>query len=160
MLMSMNRGVQYRDRSLDQTNPGCRLVDQYKLSYLDDGTETLEVCGKIDVYEKIQSYRDVTDIKAIIDRCIITQDMRELYKTEAFYADMTIMPKSRVDALKSLAEAQNVWSQLPADIKEKFDNDMNKFFASAFSEEWYKKLEIENVKSSVVEDVKVGETNE
>lgn len=157
--MSMNRAVQYRDKSLDQTNPGCRLVDQYKLSYLDDGTETLEVCGKLDVYEKIQSYRDQTDIKAIIDRCIITQDMRELYKTEAFYADMTVMPKSRIDALKSLAEAQNVWAKLPADIKEKFDNDVNKFFRSAFSEEWYKKLEIPQEKKEIV-DVKEGEANE
>ena len=137
----MNRGVQYRDPEI-RTNHGERLVDEYKLTYLDDGTETLEKCGKIDVYEKIQSYKDQTDIKAIIDRCIITQDMRELYKTEGFYADMTIMPKSRIEALKSIAEAQNVWNKLPAEVKEKFDSDMNKFFASAFSEEWYKKLEI------------------
>lgn len=157
--MSMNRAVQYRDKTLDNTNPGCRLVDQYKLSYLDDGTETLEVCGKIDVYEKIQSYRDQTDIKAIIDRCIITGDMREMYKQEGFYADMTIMPKSRVEALKSLAEAKNVWSQLPADVKEKFDNDVSKFFASAFTDEWYKKLEVMPDKKEVI-DVKEGEANE
>lgn len=156
--MSMNRAVQYRDKALDYTNPGSRLVDKYKLSYLDDGTETLEVCGKIDVYEKIQSYKDQTDIKAIIDRCIITDDMRELYKTEGFYADMTIMPKSRIDALKSIAEAKNVWAQLPADMKEKFDNDVSKFFASAFTEEWYKKLEVVQEKNVV--DVKEGEANE
>lgn len=156
--MSMNRAVQYRDKALDYTNPGSRLVDQYKLSYLDDGTETLEVCGKIDVYEKIQSYKDQTDIKAIIDRCIITGDMREMYKTEGFYADMTIMPKSRIDALKSLAEAKNVWAQLPADLKEKFDNDVSKFFASAFTDEWYKKLEVVPEKDIV--DVKEGEANE
>lgn len=157
--MSMNRAVQYRDKALDYTNPGSRLVDQYKLSYLDDGTETLEVCGKIDVYEKIQSYKDQTDIKAIIDRCIITGDMREMYKQEGFYADMTIMPKSRIDALKSLAEAKNVWAQLPADLKEKFDNDVSKFFASAFTEDWYKKLEVVQEKKEVI-DVKEGEANE
>lgn len=157
--MSMNRAVQYRDKTLEYTNPGSRLVDQYKLSYLDDGTETLEVCGKIDVYEKIQSYRDQTDIKAIIDRCIITGDMREMYKQEGFYADMTIMPKSRIDALKSIAEAKNVWSKLPADVKEKFDNDVSKFFASAFTDDWYKKLEVVQEKKEVV-DVKEGEANE
>lgn len=158
--MSVNRAVQFAflKEDLPQTNPGERFVDQYKLTYLDDGTETLEVCGKIDVYEKIQSYKDATDIKAIIDRCIITGDMRELYKSEGFYADMTIMPTSRIEALKSLAEAKNVWQQLPADVKEKFDNDVSKFFASAFTDEWFKKLEIKTDDPKTVDEG--GEVNE
>lgn len=140
----VNRVVYFKDLrdKVPYTDPGQRFNDVYKLTVEDDGTEKLVVCGKVDTYEMIQSYADSCDLKAIIERCTRSGDYSELYKTEGFYADMTIVPKTRSEALQAFAEAENVWNKLPKEAKEKFDNDVNKFFASAFTDEWFKKLEI------------------
>lgn len=156
----MNRGITFKSEEKFYTSPGSRIVDMYKLKFNEDGSHDLVVCGKKDTYEEIQSHKDSCDIKAIIERATITGDMRELYKTEAFYEDMTIMPKSRVEALQSLAEAENVWNQLPAYVKEKFDSDMNKFFAQAFTDEWFSKLEIKKDIKEDIKDESEGEVNE
>lgn len=155
----VNRVVAFSDlrKKVPATYSGDRLNPEYKLQINDDGTEELVVTGFIDTYEMIQSHADSVDIKAIIARCTSSGDMSELYKDEGFYADMTIMPKTRVEALQAIAEAENVWMKLPKEAKEKFDNDMNKFFASAFTDEWYSKLEIPTVKK---ENEKVGEVSE
>lgn len=140
------------------TYEGDRLNPDYKLQIEDDGTENLVIVGYTDTYEVIQSHADSVDIKAIVERCTITGDTSELYKTEGFYADMTIMPKNRAEALQAIAEAENVWNKLPIEAKQKFDNDVSKFFASAFSDEWYKKLEIPQEKEVVKQED--GEVNE
>ena len=155
----VNRVVYFSDlrKRVPPTYNGDRLNPEYKLQINDDGTEDFVVIGYVDTFEMIQSHADSVDLKAIIARCTSSGDMSELYKNEGFYADMTIMPKTRVEALQAIAEAENVWMKLPKEAKEKFDNDVNKFFASAFTDEWYSKLEIPTVKEEVVKE---GEVNE
>ena len=139
------------------TNAGERLVQKYKLSFDDDGTKELVPDGFVDVYEEIQSHADSVDIHKIVERCTITGDTSELYKTEGFYGDLAMFPKTRAEALQMLAEAQNIWDKLPVDVKKKFDNNVDNFFSTAFTEEWTKKLEIVPEQKEEVEEV---ETNE
>lgn len=137
------------------TNPGERLITTYKLSYDDDGSKELVVDGYKDVYEEIQSHADSVDIHKIVERCTMTGDMSELYKTEGFYGDLAMFPTTRAEALQMLAEAQNIWDKLPIDVKKKFDNNVDNFFSTAFTDEWTKKLEIkqdEPIKESEVKD--------
>lgn len=139
------------------TNPGERLVKKYKLSFDDDGTKELVPDGYVDVYEEIQSHADSVDIHKIVERCTVTGDTSELYKTEGFYGDLAMFPKTRAEALQMLAEAQNIWDKLPVNVKKKFDNNVDNFFSTAFTEEWTKKLEIVPEQN---EEVKEVETNE
>lgn len=142
-------------KEVPNTDPGQRIVEQYKLSYDDDGTKELVVDGYVDVYEQIQSHADSVDIHKIIERCTATGDMSELYKTKGFYGDLAMFPKTRAEALQMLAEAQNIWDKLPVSVKKKFDNNVDNFFSTAFTDEWTKKLEIEQsepIKESEVKD--------
>ena len=155
--MFQNRVLNFTDlrEAVPCTNNGERLVTQYKLSYNDDGSKEIVVDGYKDVYEEIQSHADSVDIHKIVERCTITGDMSELYKTEGFYGDLAMFPTTRAEALQMLAEAQNIWDKLPIDVKKKFDNNVDNFFSTAFTDEWTKKLEIkqnEKIKESEVKE--------
>lgn len=139
------------------TNPGSRIKEEYKLTYNDDGSKELVVCGKIDIYEMIQSHADSVDVHAIIERCTMTGDMSELYKTKGFYADLSEFPSTYAEVLKSVAEAEYLWKKLPSEVKEKFDNDVSKFYANAFTEDWYKNLSVNDVEHKDVTEKKEGE---
>ena len=142
------------------TNPGNRIKDEYKLTYNDDGSKELVVCGKVDVYEMIQSHADSVDVHAIIERCTMTGDMSELYKTKGFYADLSEFPSTYAEVLKSVAEAEYLWKKLPSEVKEKFDNDVSKFYANAFTEDWYKNLSVNDAEHEEVIEKKEGEVVE
>lgn len=155
--MFQNRVHKFADLREDVpcTNNGERLITVYKLSYDDDGTKELVVDGYKDVYEEIQSHADSVDIHKIVERCTMIGDMSELYKTEGFYGDLAMFPTTRAEALQMLAEAQNIWDKLPIDVKKKFDNNVDNFFSTAFTDEWTKKLEIkqdEPIKESEVKE--------
>lgn len=142
--MYQNRVVVFKElrKEVPSTDPGQRLIETYKLSYDDDGNKELVHDGYKDIYEEIQSHADSVDIHKIVERCTITGDTSELYKTEGFYGDLAMFPETRAEALQMLAEAQNIWDKLPVDVKKKFDNNVDNFFATAFTDEWTKKLEI------------------
>lgn len=142
--MYQNRVLNFSDlrKEVPCTDPGQRLVEKYKLSFDDDGTKELVSDGFVDVYAEIQSHADSVDIHKIIERCTATGDMSELYKTEGFYGDLAMFPSTRAEALQMLAEANNIWDKLPVEVKKKFDNNVDNFFATAFTDEWTKKLEI------------------
>lgn len=154
-----NRVIAFKKlrKTVPATNPGNRFVDEYKLSYDDLGQEELVVVGKKDVYSEIQSHADSVDVHKIIERCTMTGSMDELYKTEGFFGDLASFPTTRAEALRMLADAHSVWDKLPVDVKKKFDSDVNKFFSTAFSEEWIEKLKIPN---EVINEKKEGEVIE
>lgn len=155
--MYQNRVLNFADlrNQAPSTDPGVRLITTYKLSYDDDGTKELVVDGYKDIYEEIQSHADSVDIHKIVERCALTGDMSELYKTEGFYGDLAMFPETRAEALQMLAEAQNIWDKLPVDVKKKFDNNVDNFFSTAFTDEWTEKLEIkqdDHIKESEVKE--------
>lgn len=158
--MFVNRVIKFANlrEQVEPTSSGNRINEVYKIEFNDDGTQDLVVCDHVDTYEMIQSHAASVDLKKIIERCTITGDTSELYKTEGFYGDLVGFPKTRAEALQMLSDANMIWAKLPTSVKEKFDNDVNKFFASAFTEEWSKKLEI--VKEDIKEEVKEVVENE
>ena len=142
--MFVNRAQMFHSlrENVPYTDSGSRLQEVYKLQFNEDGTTELVVTDHLDIYEQIQSHADSVDVHRIVEACTRTGNTDELYKTEGFYGDLVGMPKTRAEALQMLNDATNIWMKLPIEVKERFDNDVNKFFASAFTEEWSKKLEI------------------
>lgn len=160
----MNRAFgKYRSLRLEvsPSKSGERIKEEYKLTFNDDGTKELVVVGKVDVYEMIQSHKDSVDVHMIIERCATTGDLSELYKRKGFFADLADFPTNYAEVLKNTAEAEYLWKKLPSEIKEKFNNDVSQFYATAFSKEWYEKLAInESIKPEMVEDNKESVVNE
>lgn len=117
--------------------------DPIKITYhakIDDyGVIELVEDGKIDTDKEIQSYAESCDINLIINK-YLAGDTSVLEKNRGMYGDFTNMPKTYAEFLQKQIDAENAFKRLPINIKEKFDNDINKFLATVGNEEWYEKL--------------------
>lgn len=119
-----------------------------------DGTITLVKDGIINIQEQIDSYELSTDIYNIINNL----GMDALRADTGNYFDATDVPKSYAEMLQLFIDGEKAFERLPVEVKQKFDNDFNKWFATAGSEEWLKKCGFgttieEVVKEEVKEEV-------
>lgn len=148
----VNRVLAFADlrKKVPPTATGEPIVDTYKLTYNDDGSVEIVVAGKRNIVAEIQSHADSVDLHKILEQCKVTGDVSPLFKTEGFYGDLVGFPTNYAEAIQKLAEANHIWDQLPTETKEKFDNDVNQFFATAFSDSWIQKIGM--IKEAVEED--------
>lgn len=136
------------------TNPGSPIKIN-KIAKVDkDGSFVLIDGEKTDFQAYIESFREETDIENIIAR-FNNGDVGALSKAQGFYGDYADVPKNYADILNMVYEGQRVFDTLPVDIKEKFDNDFNKWFASMGEESWIKNMTEDEF--NPVEDKKVEE---
>lgn len=139
--------IRYADNSF-VSDPGDPIQIVYSPTVNEDGTIDLVETGKIDLDAQIQSYKESTDIRTILARCA-EGDMSGLNVRTPLYGDFTKMPKTYAEALQLKIDADNLFYSLPPEIRQKFDNDTNKFFAQSGTQEWY-----ENIEGVLPEDVK------
>ena len=59
-----------------------------------------------------------------------------------------------------MLRAEQIWDEVPKDIKLKFDNDVDKFIASYGTVEWAKNLGIYNEKQTDEKAAEITETTE
>lgn len=136
------------------TNPGSPIKIKYAPKVLPDGTIELVEDGVENLQEYIDSFRDSSEISAVVARFVNTGDPTVFDVRKGVYGDFTQFPKTYAEALQLKIDADRMYNALPVDVKEKFDNDANKFFAMSGTEEWYKNLGSlfpqENIKESEV----------
>lgn len=114
-----------------------------------DGVIRLVKDGVEDIQEKIQSYEPSTNIYNIINS--LSQDNMLMYADQAGkFIDSTDMPKTYAEALQLVIDGQNAFMKLPLEVRQKFDNDFNKWFATAGSPEWMNKIGYKPVEKNVV----------
>lgn len=140
--------IKFFDNSII-SNPGNPIKKVYKPQVNKDGSITLVHDGYVNTDEEIQSYAESVDIENVIAR-YLNGDISALNKHIGQYGDFTNMPKTYAEVLQMQIDARNVFDGLPSEIKEKFNNDPNQFFAQTGSDEWYDKL------SPLVADQKDG----
>lgn len=121
------------------SNPGSPIHDIYSPVVKEDGSIELEVTGKENTDDYIQSFLESCDINVIVSR-IENGEVDLLNKYVGQYGDFSDMPKSYAEVLQLQIDSANLFNSLPIEIKQKFDNDANKFFAQSGTEEWYKNL--------------------
>jgi hypothetical protein len=136
-------------------DPGSPIKIQYSAKVLPDGKIQLKESGKINLQDFINSFRDTCDINVIIRR-LKNGDMSamEAFKASPFYGDTTQFPKTYSEFLQVYINAQNEFVNLPIDVKQKFNNDVNQFIAEIGKMEWFDKL---GVVPEKVEEVKSDE---
>lgn len=114
-----------------------------------DGVTTLEKVGEENTDEMIESAKESTDIATIVAYYNATGDETVLNRYTPHYGDFSKLPKSLAEFLQLRIDSQNFFDALPADIKQKFDNNADIFFAQAGNEDWYEKIKpilpVENV---------------
>lgn len=121
------------------SNPGSRYEPLYRCEVQDDGSIKFIEIGKDDLYERIQSYEQSTDIRILLKR-FEKGDSTALSRVQGFYADMTGAPKSYAQILQSVIDGQAMFDQLPVAVRSEFGGDFFKFFSTMDSPEWMAKI--------------------
>ena len=70
------------------------------------------------------------------------------------------MPENLMELQNIMLRAEQIWEDVPKEIKLKFDNDVDKFIASFGSVEWAKNLGIYQEKKAEPEATKAAEATE
>lgn len=132
------------------TPVGSRMKPVYASEVLKDGTVELHKTGEENWYDYIQSFKDTVDIGVILKKAL-AGDTSGLQKVQGFYADASKFPSDRREMLQSVIDAKEKFMLLPQEIKDRFDNDFNKFFVGMDTKEWFDKMSmpIEKIDSEV-----------
>ena len=126
------------------------------------GEKVLRLDQIIDQQAEIDSYLDETKIENIIRRASIDPNIAERIKPDigGGVQDFTEAPHTLAELQNIMIRAEQIWDEVPKEIKLKFDNDVDKFVASFGTTEWAKNLGIYKEKQTETEAAKVPETTE
>lgn len=90
---------------------------------------------KINIWDIIQSHAEECEIENIVRRAL-NGDPFALNKKVGNFMDLTEMPRTIAEAQQLVINLKEQFEKLPADIKQKFDNNAEIFVASYGSEDW------------------------
>lgn len=114
-----------------------KVIDDFDLNGKKVGSHeeiVFEQTGKHSQSEYINSFRSTTDIKEIFKR-YQAGDVSVLEKRIGEYADTVGAPESLLDAKLMLMNGEKIWNEIPASMKEKYDNSVEKFITAAMNGE-------------------------
>lgn len=114
---------------------------EYTYEIDEKGERTLKRTGEVNVYEQIQTYLEETKIENIIQRA--TYDPTAIGSQEWMTqerVDISNLPENYHEWRKMVNEAENQFSALPAELKEKFNNSMEQYISELGSENWARKM--------------------
>lgn len=108
------------------------------------GEKVLTLDQVIDQQAEINSYLEETKLENIIRRASIDPDLaaRLIPNTGGGIQDATEMPQNLMELQNIMLRAEQIWDEIPKEIKLKFDNDVDKFVASFGTIDWAKNLGI------------------
>lgn len=147
-----NKNAKVPDISKIFTNPGDRMVPIYKPRYNENGVIECVIDGYEDQQEKINAWRDQTDMAYIIHQ-LKMGNMDVLNQREGSYEDLTGLPDNFIDAMNILIEREQAFDALPADVKSKFDNNFRYWISSFGAPEWNEKMGIASPDPEEVKEV-------
>ena len=134
-----NKNAKVSDPNTFITSSGDTEHIEYAPKVMPDGSIELVVSGKTNIDEYINAQRETTDMAYIITQLGLGNTDVLNQKTPN-YGDFTEMPKTFAEALQMKIDAEKAFYELPLDVRNKFENDFNRFFATAGTKEWYEKI--------------------
>ena len=128
----------------------------------EEGERVLKLDQIIDQQAEIDSYLEETKIENIIRRASIDPDIAERIAPDlgGGIQDFTEAPHTLAELQNIMIRAEQIWDEVPKEIKYKFDNDVDKFIASFGSVEWAKNLGIMEEKPEVEPNAEKKEAKE
>ena len=121
--------TQYDSRDRFYTSIGNPVVETYTGRYDKNGDLQLVKTGTENLYDKIQAEAAACDMDNILRR-FANGDISVLSQSQGFYADVADAPMHFTDALNMVRSVEDAFNQLPADEREKYENDWVKYGAS------------------------------
>lgn len=116
---------------------------EYEYRVTDEGRELIKT-GEKDVYALIQSHLDETKIENIIKRA--TYDPAALgsqdWQTSEAMTDISDAPTNYHEWYGRIKDAEAEFDKLPIEVKNKWDNDVEKYIMAYGTKEWADKMGI------------------
>lgn len=125
------------------TNPGKRFYVEKHGEVLPDGTIRLIDDREIDLQEKYNAEFPATTIDNILAN---SSPLQSFADDGMSGIDATKLPSTFAEFLQIQIDRKREFDRLPVSVKQKFDNDLNKYMASAGSQEWFDALGIDTSK--------------
>lgn len=132
------------------SNVGSGMKDTYKMHVDDDGKRELRKSGEYNQYAEIQSYKDSVSIDYILSR-FVNGDETALSRVQGIYGDFTEMPKTMAELQQRIIDAEDLFYQLPLDVRAQYNHSPSEFYAQLDSE---KTKNIFKVGDKAKEDIK------
>lgn len=126
------------------------------------GERVLKLDQIIDQQAEIDSYLEETKIENIIRRASIDPNIAERIAPNlgGGIQDFTEAPHTLAELQNIMIRAEQIWDEVPKEIKNKFDNDVDKFIGDFGSIEWAKNLGILKEKPEVEPNAEKKEAKE
>lgn len=121
--------TQFDSRGRFYTSIGNPVVQTYTGRYDKNGDLQLVNTGSENLYDKIQAEAAACDMDNILRR-FANGDISVLSQSQGIYADVADAPMHFTDALNMVRSVEEAFDKLPAEEREKFDNDWVKYGAS------------------------------
>lgn len=132
--------TQYREPIRMYSEPGTSEKITYQLQTDKNGVEDLQPIGKINTYERIQSWQPCCDLKTILARFANGDQNALNVNAGALYGDFTDAPVSLADFYARLAEAERVFYTLPVEIRSECNHSPSVFYARLADPDFIKRL--------------------
>lgn len=137
---------------------GSPVCDTYMDSVDDSGISCVVKSGESNFDDYIQSFKNDTDIYAILDRLTLSGSEPPAVLDEQF-ANVLSAPTNIHEAKKTIDFAKDLYDRLPEDMRSSYNNNFNEFIAD-FGSEKQKSLFVKNFvnfSNSDSNSVKVGD---
>ena len=139
------------DPTESEGNPTGTEYDVTRMEILDSkGNKKLEITGKTNRFEKIQSFKDECLIENILAK--LATDPNALNQVQRNYGDQSVEPKTLMEAQNMMIRLTNEFKSLPMEYQRKFDKDPNKYIAEYATKEWVEKMSIPEEKPEKTEE--------
>lgn len=128
--------TKYREKKRFISNSGSRMMPTYMMEVDHEGKRELKKQkGGINLYAKIQSYKDSCDINYLLAR-FARGDESALSKVQGIYGDFTQMPKTFAELSQRVIDAENLFNNLPLATRKEFNFSASEFYASIGTEKF------------------------
>lgn len=127
--------VYTKDTSDFSSSVGSSKQPSYKMTVEDDGQRVLKRVGETDLYAEIQSHKDSCDVNYILQR-FAQGDQTALSKIQGVYGDFTNMPTTLAELQQRVVDAENLFYNLPVDVRAEFNHSPSEFYAQIGSDKF------------------------
>lgn len=117
---------------------GQRVELRHRAVIHEDGKRELVRDREKHTFDIIQSHLEECLIENIIKRCL-EGDLSALDKMHGVYTDITGAPGSLAEAQQIIIDLKQRFEELPKDIRQKFDYNVEQYIAEFGSESWSEK---------------------
>lgn len=122
---------------------------------------TVKPKGEENFYAYINSFSDSVDINVLLAR-FKAGDKEALLQRAGAYIDISSMPANINEFIELSRNAENLFSTLPVEVKEKFNNNVVEFVSTVGDPDWIEKMKTspdEIQKRIVVDSKKTAKLN-